>query len=94
MSQYQRKPDVIEAITFDELVEIGKASGAPVYDGMAWSFEYHGQPITHENQNCYIVPTSAGTVHFERGDMLVIHPEGKFSVYDIETFQATYEKVD
>ena len=45
--KYRKKPVVIEAITFDELVEHGRQSGA-IVNGMPWSFEYNGHPITHE----------------------------------------------
>ena len=37
--KYRKKPVVIEAITFDELVEYGKAHGGNIVDGMPWSFQ-------------------------------------------------------
>ena len=46
MSHYRKKPVVIEAITFDELVAHGLANGANVVNGMPWSFQYKGQPVT------------------------------------------------
>src|SRR5688572_10568559 len=55
--KYRKKPVIVEAITFEELVDYGKASGANIVNGMPWSFEYKGQPITHENDDCYIIPT-------------------------------------
>jgi hypothetical protein len=45
----------LTTITFDKMVEHGKASGAPLYNGMAWSFAWLGHPVTHENDQCYLV---------------------------------------
>lgn len=94
MSKYRKKPVVIEAITFDELVQIGKDQMVPLYGGMPWSFEYQGQPITHENDDCYLIPTSEGTMKFTREDMLITGVKGEIYPCKIDIFQATYEKVD
>lgn len=48
-------PDDIQAVTFDALVEYGKTHGANIVNGMPWSFEYEGIPITHENDQCYLI---------------------------------------
>lgn len=93
MTKYRKKPVVVEAITFDELVEIGKASGAPIYEGVAWSFTYQGQPITHENNDCYLIPTSEGVMKFTREDMLITGVKGEIYPCKIDIFQATYEAV-
>jgi hypothetical protein len=63
--KYRKRPVVVEAITFDELVQHGIDSGAP----SGTPFYYMGHPITHENANCYLIPTLEGTMKFERGDM-------------------------
>lgn len=65
-------PATVEAITFDELVEYGKGVADSFgKDGMPWSFRYHDCPITHENNDCYLICGPVGTRRFERGDMLV-----------------------
>jgi hypothetical protein len=94
MAKYRKKPVVIEAITFDELVQIGKDQKVPLYGGMPWSFTYQNQPITHGNNDCYLIPTSEGTMKFGREDMLITGVKGEIYPCKIDIFQATYEKVD
>ena len=68
-----RKKDIFAAITFDELLAYGHRacergqSGASAVDGVPWSFSYHGHPVTHENNDCYII----GASRFERGQILL-----------------------
>jgi hypothetical protein len=47
MNQFRKKPVVITAITFDQLVAHGIAAGGNVVNGMPWSFQYNGHPVTH-----------------------------------------------
>ena len=93
MSKFRKKPVVIDAITFDELVEHGKAAGGNMVNGMPWSFEYRGQPITHENDDCYLVLTLEGSMRFQRGDMLITGVQGEIYPCKREIFEATYEPV-
>lgn len=64
----------MKRITFDELVEHGKANGGNIVNGMPWSFSYAGYAVTHENDNCYLIclPGPPHTLRFERGDTLVL----------------------
>lgn len=94
MAQYRKKPVVIEAITFDELVEYGKANGGNIVNGMPWSFDYQGQPITHETDNCYLIPTLEGVMRFERGEMLITGVKGEIYPCKPDIFEATYELVE
>ena len=94
MAKFRKKPVVIEATSFDEFVEYGKSTGAPLHGGMPWSFTYHGHPITHENDNCYLIPTLEGTMQFKRGDMLITGVKGEIYPCKAEIFTATYEAVD
>lgn len=94
MPKFRKKPVVIEAITFNDLVEYGNANGANIVNGMPWSFDYKGQPITHENDNCYLIPTLEGTMRFERGDMLITGVKGEVYPCKPDIFEATYEAVD
>lgn len=91
MAKFRKKPVVIEAITFDELVEHGKALGVPLHGGMPWSFTYAGHPITHENDDCYLVPTLEGTMKFTRADMLITGVKGEIYPCKRDIFEATYE---
>lgn len=91
MSKYRKKPVVIEAITFDELVEYGRANAANVVNGMPWSFNYAGHAITHENDGCYLITTLEGTMRMDRGDMLITGVKGEIYPCKPDIFAATYE---
>lgn len=93
MAKFRKKPVVIEAITFDELVEHGISSVAPneLCGGMAWSFKYKGHPITHEDDRCYLIPTLEGTHHMTPADMLITGVQGEIYPCRIDIFKATYE---
>jgi hypothetical protein len=93
MAKFRKKPVVIEAITFDELVEHGKAQGVPCPNGMPWSFDYHGQPITHENDDCYLILTLEGTMKMGRSDVLITGVKGEIYPCKADIFAATYEPV-
>lgn len=92
--KFRKKPVVIEAISFEELVAHGLENGANVVNGMPWSFQYAGHPITHENDNCYLIPTLEGTMRMERGDMLITGVKGEIYPCKPDIFAATYEPVD
>lgn len=93
MPKFLKKPIVIEAITFGELVSHGIQWGASLHNGMPWSFEYKGQPITHENDNCYLIPTLEGTMRFERGDWLITGVNGEIYPCQADIFEKSYEPV-
>lgn len=97
MARFRKKPVVIEAITFSELVAHGKAQlSANVVDGVPWAFDYAGHPITHENDDCYLIPTLEGTMQFKRGDMLITGVKGEIypCKMDIYIFEATYDSAE
>jgi hypothetical protein len=92
--KFRKKPVVIEAITFAELVQYGREHSNNVHNGMAWSFEYKGQPITHENDQCYLIPTKEGVMYFTPDDMLITGVQGEIYPCKIDIFNATYEPAD
>lgn len=94
--KYRKLPIVIEAITFDELLEYGRKvapEDAARHDGIAWSFEYKGVLLSNENENCYLIPTLEGTMDFTRNDMLITGVNGEIYPCKIEIFNKTYEPV-
>ena len=92
MAKFRKKPVVIEAITFAELVGHGMALANDV-SKMPWSFDYNGHPITHENDDCYLIPTLEGTMKMMRGDMLITGVAGEIYPCKPDIFEATYEPV-
>lgn len=91
--KYRKKPVVVEAITFDELVRHGIAAGGNIINGMPWSFEYNGHHITHENDDCYLINTLEGTMRMGRGDLLITGVEGEIYPCKRDIFEKTYEEV-
>lgn len=92
--KYRKKPVVIEAITFYELIHHGITHGANIVNGMPWSFDYSGHPITHENDDCYLIPTLEGTMRFNRGDMLITGVKGEIYPCRLDIFEATYDPAE
>lgn len=93
MAQFRKKPVVIEAITFAQLVQHGRDSGANIVNGMPWSFAYAGHPISHENDERYLIPTLEGTMNMTPGDMLITGVHGEIYPCKADIFAATYEEV-
>ncbi|MEG0923194.1 MAG: hypothetical protein RSD57_15940 [Comamonas sp.] len=99
MTQYRKKPVVITAITFEQLVSHGikqcQAEGreSNIVNGMPWSFAYGGHPITHEHDDCYIIPTLEGSMMMGRNDMLITGVKGEIYPCKREIFDATYDSV-
>jgi len=93
MGKYRKKPVVIEAITFNELIKHGWDNDANIVNGMPWSWNYNGHPITHENNECYLIPTLEGTHNMTPDDMLITGIQGEIYPCKIDIFNKTYEKV-
>jgi hypothetical protein len=89
--KYRKKPVEIDAITFNELVEHGKNIGANMINGMPWSFDYNDHPVTHENDECYLIPTLEGIMKFTPRDMLITGVYGEIYPCKKDIFEKTYE---
>lgn len=94
MSYYRKKPVVIEAITFDELVQHGLRSTDNVVCGMPWSFEYNGHPISHETDTSYCIPTLEGTMLMTPEDVLITGVKGEIYPCKKDIFAATYDTLE
>lgn len=93
MAKYRKKPVEIEAITFDEFITYGIKTGGNIVNGMPWSFNYKCHPVTHENDECYLIPTLEGTMQFTPQDMLITGVNGEIYPCKKDIFEKTYEKV-
>jgi hypothetical protein len=95
--KYRKKPVVIEAITWAELVRHGveqcvrEERVSNIVNGMPWSFDYEGHPITHENDRCYIIPTLEGPHYMTPDDMLITGVAGEIYPCKLGIFEVTYE---
>lgn len=91
MKNYRKKPVVIQAMTFEEVMQYGLRNGANVVNGRPWSFSINGHPVTHETDEKYIVSTLEGTHYFTPEDMLIIGVKGEISPCKKDIFLMTYE---
>jgi len=107
MARFRTKPCEIGAITFDELVQYGRDHGANIVNGMPWSFDYatvhvddkgnanhHIWSITHENDDCYLIPTLEGIMKMGRDDLLITGLKGEIYPCKREIFSMKYEAVN
>ena len=96
MAKYRIKPHEIEAITFQELIEYGKANGANIVDGMPWSFEYKGYPITHENDECYLIPAPErdGHYHITPDYVLITYENGNTFPMKKKDLESDYDRIE
>lgn len=93
MPKFRKKPVVVEAVTFEEFIDYGKTHGGNIVNGMPWSFEYNGHPVTHENDLCYLIPTLEGTMRFTPSDVLITGVNGEIYPCKLDIFEKTYEPV-
>lgn len=87
-----KKPVTIEFFTFEEFAEIGRQTNPDsIQNGFAWHFDFKGHPITHENNDCYIVPTNHGHVHFTPDSVLIVQVDGEVYPCKKDIFEMTYD---
>lgn len=69
--KYRHKPtgDLVEIVSFDELVEHGRRFCHSSVGTMPWSFTWNGKPVSHETDDCYLV----GDLSFRRGQAIEFH---------------------
>ena len=63
-------------ISFDELVEIGIKISENIVNGVPYSFSINGIPITHKNDDCYVIETVYGIKNFHKGEYLIAFESG------------------
>lgn len=89
MAKFKMKPMIVEAVTFDELIQYGLEHTNNVYNNMPWSFKFMGIPVTHETDDCYIV----GTERFTKNHLLVIK-DNEISVVEKDAFDLISEPLE
>lgn len=92
--RYRKKPIIIEGYSFEEFVEYGKKTSINIVDGMPWSFEFLGHPVTHENNKCYIIPTLEGDHKFTPNDVLLVGIDGEIYPCKKTILEKTYDIVE
>ena len=90
MAKFKLKPMIVEAITFDDLIQYGLTQTDNIYNNMPWSFEYKGVPITHETDDCYII---GDCDRFTKNQMLVCK-NNELSIVDTDAFEIMSEPLE
>lgn len=94
MKKAIKKPVEIEFITFADFVEYGKQNSTNIAEnGMPWSFEFKGYPVTHENDKVYVIFNHEKSILFKHHEILLIEPNDKLSSIDIDIFETIYDIV-
>ena len=83
--------EVVEVINYDDFIQYGKDHAGNLVCGMPWSFEYAGNPVSHETDTCYIVPTPDGIDFFTPCDMLILDAQGDLWSLNKGFFDSAYE---
>lgn len=92
--KYYKRSSVIEAMSFDDLVQHGIDNGGNIVNGMPWSFIYRRHRITHENNDCYLIASpNGGSLPFKRGDMLTFCGDGSLFPMELVDFCMTYAEL-
>lgn len=72
-----RSRELVEPVSFEALVAYGISAGAVLINGMPWAFSYKDCPVTHENDDLYLISTPAGVaLKFGRKDVLFTGSDG------------------
>lgn len=53
-------------LTFDEFVQYGLDQNSNIVDGVPWSFDFQGLPVSHETNDKYLITTPGGVVPLNR----------------------------
>lgn len=97
MATYQERPRTVEAVTFEELVELAKAEGANIVEGMPWAFTYNGLAVTHDSDDRYIITHESKSFTFRRGEVLVsetlVSLEKVHYAVPVELFERGWQRV-
>lgn len=93
MNKFRKKPVIIEAMTFDEMIVYGLNNTDNIVNDMPWSFSINGYAISHETDSSYVIETLEGTHLMTTNDMLIVGIKGEIYPCKLDIFYATYDAV-
>jgi hypothetical protein len=91
MAKYYKKSTVVDAITFNELIEYGKQHAENMVNGIPWSFKYMGWPVTNETDDHYIIAVPGCMCHIKAGYVFGVYESGNVFLKHIDKFFADYK---
>lgn len=86
MAKYQTKPEVVEAVTFEEFIEYGKANSDHIVNGIPYTIHYNGEHVSYYDNECYLINTINGTEGFTPEHMLITNAIGEMYLDTKEKF--------
>lgn len=89
--KYCKRPVVVEAFTFEEVLNHAKFNNAPLLNNAPWCIQLAGHLISHETDDCYLIPTLEGVMKFTPGDMLIIGVKGEIYPCKADIFHLIYD---
>lgn len=66
---------MVQTYDWQDFIRYGQKCGTTGgHNGMPWSFTFHGLPVTHENDQLYLIchPESAGPMLFTPNDLIAV----------------------
>lgn len=69
--------------TFDEFVALARTFEDTTYgdDGMPWSFQFFGRPVSHERNDCYLIGLAeGGTLSFHHCETITARADGGITI--------------
>ena len=90
----RKKPNVVETLTFDELMKIGRQFGRVDAQGMPLTFEYNGAQVIYQDGKTYLIPARRVMHEVRAGYMLVRDDMGNIVVCSPEEFAHNYHEDD
>ena len=94
MAKKYRYRTTIEAFTFDEFVQAGIDAGANLVDGIPWSWMYKNHPVTHENDNLYLVGAGSKPTRFHKGTILCDNPDTGLYTLPTQNFKKFFTPLE
>ena len=78
-------------LTFDEFVQYGLSQNSNIVDGVPWSFDFQGLPVSHETNDKYLITTPGGVVPFNRYETITYSGSPKsITVFSLGGSAMTY----
>jgi len=91
--RYVERRKEVEVVFFHDFVKYGKEHSENVVDGIPWHFDYKGNAVSHENDDCYLITTIDDMLSFESDSVLLIGVNNKLSVIKKDVLDDLYQMI-
>lgn len=90
--KFRKKPIVIEAFTFEEVIEAGRETATATIEDHPAAFLFRGIQLSYAGNHTYSLVTPDGMVDFTPDDVLMVSPEGVVYPCSKDAFDLEYVK--